>query len=242
MLRWGAMGLGVALAAVATARPATVSLEFRALTPGPIVVGDEVNVGLYAVSDKPTAIPIAAIDAVFAWEAPSLQLLGLVANPGVPLSFSGFPIAGSGGLNETTPPQDGDGFYVAFATFGMPVLATSAGTLITTFVFEALAIDDAATVDLLPTGGSPLRTTVVFDGVTPNTDITGGLIGDDVLICTECLGDTNSDFAIDFADLNNVLSQFNLVGMGLSADVNCDGIVNFADLNIVLSYYNLGCS
>lgn len=236
-----AFGCGAVISCGAAARPGTVTLEFRSLTPGLIVVGDEVNVGLYAVSDKPTPIAIAAIDAVFAWESPSLQLLGLVANPGTPLSFSGFPIPGSGGLNETSPPQDGDGFYVAFAPLGAPAIATPGGTLITTFVFEALAIDDAATIDLLVSGGAPLRTTVVFDGVTPNTDITGDLIGETVLICTECPGDTNSDMAVDFADLNNVLSQFNLVGMGHSGDVNCDGIVNFADLNLVLSYYNLPC-
>ncbi len=223
--------------------PSTVSLEFRVLTPGPIVVGDQISVGLYAVSDHPTdSHPIAAIDAVFGWELGSLQLTGLTGAGGAALSFSGFPINGSGGLNESNPPQDGTGFYVAFAPLGSPVNATTAGTLITTFLFEALMIDDAAEVNLLPSGGSPLRTTIVYDGVIPNTDVTGSLLSTTALICTECLGDTNGDFTINFADLNNALGQFNMTGMGLSADVNCDGIVNFADLNLILSYYNLSCS
>lgn len=223
--------------------PITVSLEFRVLTPGPIVVGDQVSVGLYAVSDHPTDNhPIAAIDAVFGWELASLQLTGLSGAGGAALSFSGFPINGSGGLNESNPPQDGTGFYVAFAPLGSPVNATPGGTLITTFLFEALMIDDAAEINLLPSGGSPVRSTVVYDGVIPNTDVTGALLSTTALICTECLGDTNGDFMINFADLNNALGQFNLTGMGLSADVNCDGIVNFADLNLILSFYNLSCS
>lgn len=219
-----------------------IGLEFRLLTPEPIAVGDEVHIGLYAVSEVMSGTPsLSAIDMVFVWESSSLMLTGLDPNMALSLAFSGFPVTGSGGLNESDPPLDGDGFYVAFAGFSAPVPATPAGIRITTFVFEALAIDDAASIDILPTGGSPLRTTIVYDGTTPNTDVTGTLTGTSVLICTECLGNTDGDPIVNFTDLNNVLSQFNLTGMGLSADVNCDAVVNFADLNLVLSYYNQPC-
>lgn len=56
-----------------------------------------------------------------------------------------------------------------------------------------------------------------------------------------CPGDTNGDNAVNFADLNTVLSQFGLTGAGLSGDVNHDGVVNFADLNTVLSNFGGVC-
>ncbi len=56
-----------------------------------------------------------------------------------------------------------------------------------------------------------------------------------------CPGDTNGDNAVNFADLNTVLSQFGQTGAGLSGDVNDDGVVNFADLNIVLSNFGSVC-
>lgn len=54
-------------------------------------------------------------------------------------------------------------------------------------------------------------------------------------------GDTNGDCTVNFADLNNVLSQFGQAGFGLIGDVNGDGLVNFQDLNVVLSYFGQSC-
>lgn len=56
-----------------------------------------------------------------------------------------------------------------------------------------------------------------------------------------CIGDTNGDNVIDFADLNNVLSAYNTTGAQLPGDVDDDGDVDFADLNTVLSVYNTQC-
>ncbi len=56
-----------------------------------------------------------------------------------------------------------------------------------------------------------------------------------------CPGDGNFDGAVNFADLNNVLSQFGQSGQFLSGDVNGDGAVNFADLNLVLSSFGVVC-
>ncbi len=60
--------------------------------------------------------------------------------------------------------------------------------------------------------------------------------------------DTNSDGAVNFSDLNNVLSYFGQpVGANppdsgpFSADVNGDGVVNFTDLNQVLSFFGVSC-
>lgn len=54
--------------------------------------------------------------------------------------------------------------------------------------------------------------------------------------------DLNNDGAINFGDLNAVLStfgQFSAGGAMLPGDVNLDGAVNFADLNAVLSQFGM---
>ena len=51
------------------------------------------------------------------------------------------------------------------------------GTLITTLEFEALSATDETPVDLLRTGGDPPLETIVFDGLVPNVDVTGELLG-----------------------------------------------------------------
>lgn len=56
-----------------------------------------------------------------------------------------------------------------------------------------------------------------------------------------CPGDANGDNAVNFADLNIVLSQFGQSGAGLAGDVTGDGAVTFADLNLVLSQFGLVC-
>ncbi|MBX3353849.1 MAG: hypothetical protein KF684_13025 [Phycisphaeraceae bacterium] len=54
-------------------------------------------------------------------------------------------------------------------------------------------------------------------------------------------GDANGDCAVNFADLNTVLSAFGQSGPGLPGDVNDDGVVNFADLNMVLANFGASC-
>ncbi len=56
-----------------------------------------------------------------------------------------------------------------------------------------------------------------------------------------CPGDTTGDDVVDFIDLNLILSQFGLVGPGLSGDLNGDGTVDFLDLNAVLSFFGGAC-
>lgn len=53
-------------------------------------------------------------------------------------------------------------------------------------------------------------------------------------------GDANNDGAVNFTDLNAVLSTFGLTGQGLIGDVDFNNRVDFVDLNIVLS--NFGTS
>lgn len=63
-----------------------------------------------------------------------------------------------------------------------------------------------------------------------------------VLTPIPCEGDTNGDNAVNFTDLNSVLSAFGMTGDGLEGDVNGDGVVNFEDLNVVLSNFGADCT
>ncbi len=52
------------------------------------------------------------------------------------------------------------------------------------------------------------------------------------------VADINHDDAVDFEDLNLVVSSFNTFGEGLLGDADEDGDVDFTDLNFVVSYFN----
>jgi len=149
-----------------------INLEWRPASQM-VWVGDMVNVGLYAVVDQGTQL-FRALDMVFTWEPDYLGLLGL--DDTGDLWSSGFPTYGDHGLNETDPPQDGDGYYRAFAQAGEPIEITTAGFLLTTFVFSAVAPTPETLVDIPPSGGTPppLETTV-WGGPGANTDVTGTL-------------------------------------------------------------------
>jgi len=168
-----------------------IDLEFRAVQPV-YNVGDTVEIGLYAVSDSGAAQSLSATEVIFGWDTAYLGLLGLDGTGGAGLSVADFMTAGSGGINESNPPSDGDGLFFGFATLGVPVNATPGGTLLTTFQFQALAETSSTPIDVLATGGAPVRSTVVYDGVVPNTVVTGQLFGDTVTIVpapgAACLG------------------------------------------------------
>jgi len=248
---------------------AAVDVEFRVLTPGPILVGDSVSVGLFLVSDTPAAsAPVAAVEIVFAWEADSLEFLSLDSSGGPPLSLETFPTVGSAGLNESNPPTDGDGLYVAFSQLGSPVIVEPApGTKLTTFVFRALRADDAADVLLPLSAGQPPRSSIVFDGVTPNTDVTGALVPTQVqILVPPCPADLTTqgaaegdplfgvpDGLVTGADINYYVNAW-VVGDASIADLTtqgagpgdpgfgvADGLVTGADINYYVNLWVAGC-
>lgn len=57
----------------------------------------------------------------------------------------------------------------------------------------------------------------------------------------DCPGDSNADNAVNFTDLNAVLSAFGQAGDGLPGDLNADCQVGFADLNLILSRFGSEC-
>ncbi|MCA9310433.1 MAG: VCBS repeat-containing protein [Phycisphaerales bacterium] len=57
-----------------------------------------------------------------------------------------------------------------------------------------------------------------------------------------CIGDTNGDDTVNFADLNLLLDNWaRTTAPGTEGDINGDGIVNFADLNLLLDRWGQIC-
>ena len=165
-----------------TASSGLVNIEFRPENPV-VQVGAEVRIGVYLVSsDSENGQLFATADIMFGWSPSVLRLLGLDNTGAAPLFFSGFPNDG-GNVNEVIPPQDGTGYYAAWAPFGHPVEATPAGTLVTTFRFLALASAcPGSVVNVLEQAGSPPRRTVIYSGVIPNLNITGSLGSTSIIV------------------------------------------------------------
>lgn len=56
-----------------------------------------------------------------------------------------------------------------------------------------------------------------------------------------CPGDVNRDGAVNFGDLNTVLSNFGVSSDPVAGDTNGDCVITFADLNVVLSAFGQSC-
>ncbi len=221
---------------------ADINLEFRTVT-NAYSIGDSVLVDLYAVSDTAgTDQALAAIEAIISWPTTSLQLIEVVGGGEASLVFEGFPILGSNGLNESDPPQDGDGLYIALSSLGTPTLATPAGTRITTLRFEALANDESALINIDQFGGVPQRSTIVFSGIIPNKDITGTLTGVTITIgpfaCSPA--DVNADGILDFFDVQLFLNAFSTQDP-LADFAPPEGVFDFFDVQSFLQIFSQGC-
>ena len=218
---------------------AQVDLEFRVLSPLPDP-GDTVQVGLFVVGQPgaPTET-VGAAEAIFTWETAHLQLLGVDSSNPANLIFSGFPTLGSSGLNEASPPADGDGLFVALGPLGTPILADEAGTLLAILNFEALFATPGSPVELLASAGSPLRDTVVFDGTTPNTIVTGDLSWTSVAIRCGPFDLAQPFGVLDLADVNVFVTAF--LNQDLFGDQNDDGIFDLTDINLFVDGFVAGC-
>lgn len=219
---------------------AGVNVEFRVLGPNPVHVGETASFGVYVVSDSAASQPIAAAEIVFAWETPSLGSLAMDPGGAVSLAFGGFPVVGSNGLNESDPPADGDGLFVAFAPLGSPVLATPGGTLLTTLTFQTLQFDPQAEVTLPVSAGAPPRGTIVFDGVLPNTNVTGTLHSASIRIISACgPADLDGNGVLNLDDVNIFAQAF--VALDPIADLDGNEIYNLDDVNLLALMFVAGC-
>ncbi len=238
--QWVALVVG---AAIGSAAQADIDLELRVTTPV-VYVGDQFVVGLYAVSDHPVDDQtFSAMEVVLGWDTGSVQLVQLLGDGDVDLIIEGFPVTGSNGLNEVEPPQDGDGLYIAWAQPGMPAVATPSGTLVTTFLFDALTINPAAEISILESGGSPEIDTTVFSGTIPNLSVTGTLEGVEVDIRPIPCGpaDLNEDGLLDFFDVQMFLQGFSDQD-SISDFATPFGTFDFFDVQAYLQLFSEGCA
>jgi hypothetical protein len=229
--------------ALASAALAAINLEMRPLNQT-VVRGDPVRVALYAVSDSGTNQLMSAADVILGWDPDVLRLTGLDHTGATPLLVSAFPTIDPYALNETVPPQDGDGFYLAYARGGQPVAATPAGTLLVTFVFDSIAAAPETEVAVLPSAGTPTGHSAVYDGAVPGLIVTGTLGHSLVEVrCMRCLADLDGDDDVDIADLAQLLAHYATTSGAdpTDGDVDCDGDVDISDLAALLAVYSTHC-
>jgi hypothetical protein len=176
----------VGIAAPAASLSAAISLELR---PAFQVVnpGDYADLELYAVATSGSDELMSAADVLITWDPAYLDLVGVDQTGATPLSISGFPIADLwGNINDgQSVPTDGTGYYTAWGPlFGDPIVVTPAGTLLTTFLIDAIAPTPGTLFSIVPTLGNGSKT-AVFDGETPNLEVTGSLSSAEIVILPE---------------------------------------------------------
>ncbi len=133
------------------------------------------EVGLYAVSDDLTDQSIGALDVILNWNGGFLGYQGFTADGPYNWNSIGFPDDSAfDNLNGSF--ADGNAYFQAWAQFPpeAPALATSAGLLIATFEFEALA-ETVSTSLTIPADSGSYTHTAIWDGETPGLNVTGDL-------------------------------------------------------------------
>ena len=242
------VGAVVAVLAAQSAAQAAINLVLRPLNQT-VYVSDPVHLGLYAVSDSPGNQLMSAADVLFTWNPAYVELVGLDQSGATPLLWSLFPIVDPWGtINESIPPTDGEGLYQAYANLGSPVVATPAGTLLTTLQFSALAATGPGGTDIaiVATLGDGSATTV-YGGTTPNFDVTGTLGTAHIVIripLPALCPDANCDGMVNNGDIdafveaitNSTQYALDYPGCPLSnSDANQDGFVNNGDIDAFIS-------
>ncbi|MFQ5461271.1 MAG: hypothetical protein ACE5E5_01455 [Phycisphaerae bacterium] len=155
----------------ATSRGA-INLELRPRGVS-FVVGDTIDVDLYAVSDDPNADQsLSGVQIIVQWNADDLQLLGHGGPASGDWILAGFfDDSQIDGLNDSL--DDGDAYYQAAAAIPGPLWATPEGLLITTLSFHALAATENAQIHI-PAQLGQFTESAVF-GPVPGVTVTGTL-------------------------------------------------------------------
>lgn len=169
----------VLIATIATISTGTVSVGAAGVdivlkpTFQVVHVGESANLGLYAISSNENDWPISGMDVVVLYDPVRLHFYNLTSM-GAPYNWlrDGFFWPSPDNINDDL--SDGQMMYTAWAQLGVPAVATKNGLLVTTFQFRAQVEGCGEYVAVAPAWGTSAATRV-FDGTTPNHDVTGNL-------------------------------------------------------------------
>ena len=205
-----------------------------------VTVYGVLEVQVIIASDSKRTEFVAAAEIILAWDPEKLQLLGNHEDGAVDLLTSTFPTAHPSGLNESNPPQDGIGMFMAWAPLGNPAAVPPSGVLLTTLEFAAIEPTGETQIAIVPFVGdpdTPDAATIIFDGLVPNFNITGTLTGANVAITLACPGDLNDDGVVGIHDLLIVLDAWGPCAdpAECPADLSMNGQVSINDLLVVLA-------
>ena len=170
--------LAVPLCASTAAASVNLALEPTTQIVG---LGATVNVGIYAFASTSAPESLGSFQMIFSWNPAILQLAGTSAVGGSSFLSSGF-FHDPYGINESSLPSDGSAIFFGLGQLGGSTIVPASGVLLSTLVFTAIALSPPTPVSILPSAGSPIGQTVVYDGTTPNTNITGTLAGASVQV------------------------------------------------------------
>lgn len=160
-----------ALALTFTQAKAAINIDLRPST-SIAAVDTKVNIGIYLTSDSKTSQLAMAADVVFGWDKSKLQFLGIDNSGTPPVTSSSLPLVK---LNESNPPQDGDGFYMLLGQLGSPLACPPEGVLVTTLQFRVTSVGPASVTVLTSANDGQVRYSRVLDGTVPNLNKTGTL-------------------------------------------------------------------
>lgn len=211
-----------------------VNLELRPAAQA-VPVGAAVNVGLYAVANGTTAVPVSVMDVILAWNPAALGMIGVVNNGPYAWLSSGFPPIGDSDLNSTF--MDGNAFYTARSQLGNPASATPEGLLVTTITFVAVSETNAAMLSIPETLGG--ADTVIIDGI-PGLDVHGTLGSASVRVFVPVPFDFDVDGDVDLGDFSTFSLCFagansppaGACQPGIDADFDGDGDVDLSDFSM----------
>lgn len=206
---------------------AAVDLEWRAAEQT-VVVGDTVEVGLYAVYTPayPDYGPsITSLKIILEWDSDSIELIGNVDNGDYSWMSSGFA-PDPYGLNSTF--LDGNALYKARTPLGSDNCAdaTQEGLLVTTMQFRAVAGTEGAVLSISEELSEAY--TVVF----PCVQGAGnglGTRGSAMFTIERAIGDMNCDGSINSLDIDLFTLALADPDVYEAAYPDCD--INNADIN-----------
>jgi hypothetical protein len=246
-----AVGLTCVLALAAVSASAAINLEWRPLSQT-ANLGDPVGVGLYAVSDSNQGQVFNSAQVIMTWDPAYLLLTGVDQTGSVGLMVSAFTPNDSFGFNESNPPTDGDGIWFGFVQFGETRTATPQGSLLTTVMFNALALTPGTPVTMHEDGQKPSRPPAETWVISGTYNVLGTLSGPAIVQIVPALtrGDLNCDGVINAFDIDPfVLALTDPAGYAaafpgcniLNADIDCDGAVGPFDIDPFVQCLTVGC-